>query len=210
VRYRLALDYRHLAGSPPRLCVWEEPLNRCAKVRGLASRSSWQKLDVTFLAHEGTTGLQLFLYSDGDGVTTVNEYRSPELGIASPTALVALPTSRALPVVQSTRVSPSEFRVRVSGATAPFLLVLTEGNARGWELHASGLHGQARHVTVDGYANGWLVPWRGTYQLTLVYGPETEARLARRASLAAIPLGLLLLVRLGVRDRRRRRPQPPA
>jgi hypothetical protein len=43
---------------------------------------------------------------------------------------------------------------------------------------------------VNGFENGWLVPWRGNYDARLFYGPERYAD----AALWTIPLYLLLVV----------------
>jgi hypothetical protein len=47
------------------------------------------------------------------------------------------------------------------------------------------------------------VPWRGTYELTIVYGPEQLARWAGRADLLLIPLALVLWLGWAVSVRRR-------
>ena len=100
--------------------------------------------------------------------------------------------SGELPKVSYRRVAPYEFRVRVEGARRPFLLAVGETFARGWRVEAAGreLSGLA-HVRVNGYANGWRLP-RGTYELTITYGPERLARSAVRFDLILIPLVALL------------------
>ncbi len=97
-----------------------------------------------------------------------------------------------LPRISYERLSPSEVRVRVSDARSPFLLALTETRTRGWQLEAAGQEaGSLRHVTVNGYANGWIVPWRGTYDTKLVYEPERAAELARSTGMVIAPLLLV-------------------
>ena len=60
--------------------------------------------------------------------------------------------------------------------------------ARGWRVEAQGASCPASpHVRVNGYANGWRLP-RGTYELTITYGPERLARSAGRFDLVLIPL----------------------
>ena len=41
---------------------------------------------------------------------------------------------------------------------------------------------------MNGYANGWRVPWKGSYDLTVTYGPEQLARWAGRIDLVLVLL----------------------
>jgi hypothetical protein len=64
---------------------------------------------------------------------------------------------------------------------------MSEAFAPGWKATADGRDdSDLKHVEVNGYANGWLVPWEGSYELTLEYGPERYARAARWLSLLAL------------------------
>jgi hypothetical protein len=133
----------------------------------------------------------------------VTEYR--EIAINRPRPVVALGVAplNALPNVSYRRVAPYEFRVRVENARRPFLLAVEETFAPGWRVEAEGrdLTGLA-HMRVNGYANAWRLPWRGTYEVTVTYGPERLARLARRMDLVLIPLVAVLWLGWGVARRR--------
>jgi hypothetical protein len=48
--------------------------------------------------------------------------------------------------------------------------------------------GEVRHVLVNGYSNGWLIPWKGSYELTVSYRPERLAHAARVIDLVLIPV----------------------
>jgi hypothetical protein len=156
----------------------------------------------------GTRALQLFLYADGDGRSrTVTEYR--EIAVNRPRHVVAVGVAPlgALPKVSYRRVAPYEFRVRVHNPRRPFLLAVGETFAPGWRVEAGGRTlNDLDHVRVNGYANGWRLPWRGTYEVTVTYGPERLARWARRIDLVLIPLVLVLWLGSAVVARRRRSP----
>jgi arabinofuranan 3-O-arabinosyltransferase len=206
VPFRLRLAYRGISGNPPRLCIWEEGPNRCATLPSLLAARGWHHFDARATLDPGTKSAWLFLYADGGASErTAAAYRS--LRIELPRAVIAvgvLPVQH-LPQVTYSRVAPYEFRVHVRDALAPFLLVLSETFASGWHLEG-GSHGSARasHLRVDGYANGWRVPWRGSYDLKLTYGPEQPALWARRGDALLIPVVLVLsLLRWAVQ----RRPQ---
>ena len=109
-----------------------------------------------------------------------------------------------LPQVSYRRTAPDEFRVRVEGAEAS-LPPRRSGDVRaGVEARARATQRRLEHFRVNGYANGWRVPWTGSYELTISYGPERLAEAARRLDLVAVPLGVLALVLGPIRRRRRR------
>jgi arabinofuranan 3-O-arabinosyltransferase len=195
-RYRVALDYRRVRGNPPRVCVWEEGPNACAPLPRLQSGAGWHRLDAAVQLQPGTSGLRLFVYADGGGGwETVNDYRRLRVQPEAPLALVGVPPARPLPAVRSDRLTPASVRVHVRDARSPFLLTLTDAYASGWSIESAGHDARAvPHLTVNGYANGWLVPWRGTYDLTLVYRPERYAAAGRRLSAIAACLLLASLV----------------
>jgi len=161
----------------------------------LEPAQGWHRLDAVVRVAPRTRSLHLFLYADGGGPgRTVTEYRDVSVAHSIPTAAVAVAPVVQLPDVSYRRVSPREFRVRVRGADGPFLLVAAETYADGWRIEARGRDASAaRHLRVNGYANGWRIPWAGSYELTIRYGPERIATLARRVDLVVVPLGLVAL-----------------
>jgi arabinofuranan 3-O-arabinosyltransferase len=202
-RLRLRLEYRGIRGEPPRICVWQDGPNRCATLPALDPSPGWHRLDVTVAPRGDAASTRLFLYADGaDGRLTETAYRDLRVTpVGEPLALGVLPIG-PLPEISYRRISPDELRVHVRGAKAPFLLVAAETFAPGWRLERTGVtDANVEHIRVNGYANGWRVPWRGSYELTVTYGPERLAQLARRIDLVAVPLGLLALILL---PRRRR------
>jgi arabinofuranan 3-O-arabinosyltransferase len=208
---RLRLEYRGLGGNGPRLCVWQEGPDRCAQGdSNLLSSADWHQFETTVIPAVGTRSLLLFLYADGGAADpTTTEYRNLGVEFSQPAIAVSVSPLPRLPEVTYRRMAPYEFHVHVERAREPFLLVLSETFAPGWHLQAKDRSSAAAHGRVNGYANGWRVPWRGTYDLELTYGPERVALWARRADAVLIPL-TLVLSGLCLVVRRRRRPDPQA
>jgi hypothetical protein len=186
----LRLEYRTVTGAPARVCVWDEARSRCATLPPLVSAPGWHLLRAAMTPPFDAGPLRLFLYADGGGdTTTQTEYRAISVERARPVEAIAIQPAVRLPHVSYRRVSPSKFRVHVANARRPFLLVASETYAPGWRAHAAGRSSAGvEHLRVNGYANGWRIPWRGTYDLTLEYAPEQTARLARLGDLVLIPL----------------------
>lgn len=192
-RYRVAFAYRRVQGSPPRACLWQEGPERCAPLPTLESPPGWHHVDTTVAPERGTERLSLFFYADGAGdSTTVSEYRDFTVAPFEPTAFLGVPLLRRLPSVSQKRLGPAEFRVRVVGSTEPFLLVFSEGYAPGWRVESGDRrHSRdAPHVQVNGYANGWVIPWKGTYELRVSYEPERFAESAKWMSAIGLIVGL--------------------
>jgi arabinofuranan 3-O-arabinosyltransferase len=188
-RYRVRFDYRGVSGWPPRVCLWQEFAARCARLPELDPSPGWHQLDATVRLDPKAKGLDLFFYADGarDSMTTT-EYRHVGVTIdkAEDLFIVQDPQRTDLPTVEYEKRSPAEFRVRVSGADDPYLLVLTESYAAGWRVQINGENLDFPRVMVDGYANGWIIDRPGTYDIRLVYEPERFARIARWISLISL------------------------
>jgi arabinofuranan 3-O-arabinosyltransferase len=190
-RYRVTFDYRTVEGNPARACIWQEGAERCAPDPELESSSDWRRFDTTVAPEPQTSGLRVFFYADADGELTTTEYRAVAFTPVDPVGLMGVPVAGELPGVAYERIHPGQFQVRVTNATEPFLLAVAETYAPGWRLEIKNREAsEAKHVVVNGYANGWLVPWNGTYDLRIVYGPE---RLAERAQWASL-FGLIALL----------------
>jgi arabinofuranan 3-O-arabinosyltransferase len=205
---RLGLSYRGVTGNPARVCIWQDGPDRCAAVPALDASRGWHRLDTTFTPAAGAESVRLFLYADGDRGgrrATRTEYRRLTVGSNALEVGVAVAPLARLPQVTYRRPAQGEFRVRVQGADHPFVLVAAETFAPGWRIEAAGRDsGEITHFRVNGYANGWRIPWTGSYELTISYGPERLARAARRLDLVAVPFGIIALV-LGSMRRRRGR-----
>ncbi len=106
------------------------------------------------------------------------------------------------PAVTYQQLSPVEYKIQVTGAQGPFVLVLGETFDPLWNL--SGDFGfdasKAVHVLVDGFANGWIISSGGSFTFWISYGPSQGFQFAYYLSLASIA-GLAVLV---IRNRHRR------
>jgi Alpha-(1->3)-arabinofuranosyltransferase len=205
----LQLLYRGVTGNSARLCLWQEGPDRCGAVPPLDASPGWHRFDETLTPAAGTEAAFLFLYADGDPGgrrATETEYRRVTVAAPAPDVGLAVKPLVRLPEISYRRTAPGEFRVRVRGADHPFVLVAAETFAPGWRIEASGRDtGDVTHFRVNGYANGWRIPWTGSYELTIFYRPDRFAQAARRLDLVAIPIGVLALFLGPIRGRRKNR-----
>jgi hypothetical protein len=124
-----------------------------------------------------------------------------------PVALTAPP-----PKVTVVHDGATRMRVHVTGADAPFWLVLGESQSPGWKATVapagsasgsrSGSLGSSR--LVDGYANGWMVtPTKSSFDVVLEWTPQRRVGAAIWISLVAALLCLALIAWSLVRGRAR-------
>jgi arabinofuranan 3-O-arabinosyltransferase len=91
----------------------------------------------------------------------------------------AAPTPPAAPRVQVVGQGSTHVRVRVSGATSPFMLVLGQSQSSGWQAHIVSGQNLGGSQLVDGYANGWLInPKSSTFDVAMDWTPQRQVWLA--------------------------------
>ncbi|HWE69561.1 MAG TPA: discoidin domain-containing protein, partial [Acidimicrobiales bacterium] len=123
---------------------------------------------------------------------------------------IAAPPALPAPAVDVTSKTATTIHLRVSGARAPFELVMGQSINGGWtaDLHGAGALGQP--VLIDGFANGWKVTGAdlakagptGSFDVTLRWTPQTRVNVALIVSALTI-LACLLMAYLPERLRRR-------
>jgi hypothetical protein len=113
------------------------------------------------------TGLQL------DRVVLASAAGGEPLAVARGRVTGLGTTPPPTPTVAVVHNGATRLRVHVSGADAPFWLVLGESQSDGWKAtiaHRGSLGGS---LVVDGYANGWLVrPTSSSFDVVLEWTPQ--------------------------------------
>jgi hypothetical protein len=132
----LRLSTRSIPGAPAAVCVWEQPVDRCAAANPLPTGPGWQSYSTVIHPDPGTTELSLFLYAfvDSPGQHSVEEYA----GV----------TARSLPFAPAVAVLASP----ITPGPHEQLLVANTGFSTAWFGPAG------EHVVVDGLRNGWVQP----------------------------------------------------
>jgi hypothetical protein len=133
----ISLAVRHVAGAPPRLCLFETVPYKpggCALERALPSTATWSTYSALIHPQKGAKSLILFLYGDGSNgkIPTTNEYADVRI--------YDIPVSSARYEILS----------RPTSTTATLVVEKTAYSSQ-W----AGPSG-TRHVLVDGLFNGWL------------------------------------------------------
>ncbi|HYS94879.1 MAG TPA: hypothetical protein VEL30_00120, partial [Candidatus Nitrosopolaris sp.] len=196
--YRLSADYRSDFGQTAKICLREDPSERCADLPALTRVAQWQTVRALVRPDFGTTAIRSqFSAGESELVPSLATYRNIRLIRVSTVSVSAAPVDPPVswrPTVTSTAVTPAEYRVVVHGAAGRFTVVLRDSYAPGWSLDGLPAGWSARHLTVDGYANGWLVEGTGDAVLTARYRPERWASAALTISLVAGAAAVALVI----------------
>ena len=105
------------------------------------------------------------------------------------------------PTIVYAKTSAVEYHVEVTNARQPFVLILGETFDPRWGVSGSTFDtNTARHVRIDGFANGWIIQKTGTFQLEIRFGPGNGFVLGYYVSLVtALFLGSAAILRSGRR-----------
>ena len=84
-------------------------------------------------------------------------------------------TDDATPVTSVSSTGTNSYRVDISGADAPFWLVLGQSLSEGWEANVRGGPSLGTPTLIDGFANGWLVDPAdvgSTFTVDITWAPQ--------------------------------------
>jgi arabinofuranan 3-O-arabinosyltransferase len=149
----LRLWVRSISGAAPRICLWEDPVERCAATSALPAGHGWTRYSVIADPSPGTTRVSLYLYADalGGSRTSTEEYAG----------IVAY----SLPAMPNVVI----FGKPMTKATPSRLLQALTGYSTAWSAPAV-----SHHVIVDGMRNGWILGATTTRRTSPHYIPATE------------------------------------
>ncbi len=123
---------------------------------------------------------------------------SPQLYLISSSPRSVL----SLPQISFDKLDPATYDVRVTGATNPFVLILSQLYNSGWEAKFSdGTKIETeKHFSVNGYANGWIVDKTGDFQLRLRFLSQDLLDKGKLISFAFLGFELLVVIILKIRE----------
>ena len=160
---------RAVQGLPPRVCLLEVGLGRCAALPDLPQKNGWSSYTASLTPDPNTQAIDLLLYADANGDPTVAEYANVQ--------------------VSEVPGLPSFVLLHDLGQPTPpvHLVVMHSSFSNQWKSNVG------EHVLTDGMLNGWLVP-SGSRLLEASYGPANELTLAQLLSVIAglVALGILV------------------
>ncbi|MGZ6965216.1 MAG: alpha-(1-_3)-arabinofuranosyltransferase domain-containing protein [Acidimicrobiia bacterium] len=120
-------------------------------------------------------------------------------------AAQSAPPAEHAPKVKVLESGRAKTKVRVTGATKPFWLVLGQSNNAGWRATADGKE-LGESTLADGYGNGWLIrPTRSgrAFEVSLEWVPQRTVNRAIALSLVSVFICLVIVLVSVLRRRRR-------
>ena len=109
-----------------------------------------------------------------------------------------LPERLATPQIQASSIAPGEYRASVT-TPGPFLLVVLQNFDPLWQASIGGVV-LTTHLTVNGFANGWLINRSGNFTVFLEFGPDsTYITVLEWTPILAVPFVLVTAAPLRAR-----------
>jgi len=178
--YELSMQARSVTARNPKFCVYSRGPDRCKTLPTVAVWDGWTPYEALLTPDPAAVETRVYLYGMRDlkeKQQSQVEYRAVRLRpVASPSTVVLV--REAPPVepaaVRWSRQNPANFTVEVT-SEGPAVVALAENAAPGWVIRGRAAAG-ARHMTLQGWMNGWLLPAGGS--ATLVYAPARISRYA--------------------------------
>lgn len=212
--YLVTFRYKILRGHAPSLLISGKSTNIKEK---LSSNDDWHTFNKVFSPGREEESLSFQFFLPGIGRKTnfiiedfrVNKFNEPKVYFLSEQEA----TDLSSPDISFRRKNPTNYLVNVKKAEKPYVLVFGEAFNPGWKVYmgqdggllnvfASPLD-EERHIEVNGYANAWIVDKVGSYDISVVYWPQTLFKLGVAISTISF-IGYLLLILVELRRANKR------
>jgi hypothetical protein len=182
--YRLSFDYKTVTRKrSARVRITFDPDVALPQEEMLPRRKEWTTHDVEIIIPPGATSMDVIFMTEGDGMTSqgnlfdhVQLQKTSYLQDENLFVVAALndKITGNVPSLEVERRHPWQYRVDVSGAREPFLLVLEEFYHEGWraKIQHKGTIPSQQHVIANLTQNGWYIDQPGDYRVILEYAPQ--------------------------------------
>lgn len=108
-------------------------------------------------------------------------------------ALVLIPEQNVLAgnvnEIQATQLNPTKYEVKVN-ANSPYTLVLNNRFNSNWEISDK----EAKHFTINGFANAWSISKTGEYSLIIEYNPQKYFYIGWLVTVISMTLAIIYLI----------------
>jgi hypothetical protein len=195
LKYRNAeWSYVSMEGYQPAQDKWAQ-LVVCPGFR--SGTAGWETWRCSFVVPDGVTKIRPRLAAGwakdtakGPGITWFDDIRIAGLDESFYSELAS---SRQAPEISYKKISPEKYKVRVTGATEPFVLVFGEAYDPLWTAKLEDGR-SVDPVPLYSLVNGFPVDAKGTYEVTIEYRPQTWFQLGLLVSVLAILASIAFMV----------------
>ena len=96
--------------------------------------------------------------------------------------------------IEVKKISPSTYNIKVEKSQGEFLLVFNNSFHPGWTVSiGSKSIPEDKHIVANGYANGFIIDNKGSFDILLKFAPEEKMYRVYQISLSAIAVGTLIV-----------------
>lgn len=207
--YNIFFSVKHLQGKAPLFALWENNfksnsiyLNPLVNQFGtadfitkfstltLSGDNQWKNYNIAFTPQEYTQTIGLSFITEPN---SQNFYSNPrvEKVFTNPILLSkknADPPTLPPPIIFN-QISQTKYKIQVKGATKPYFLIFTDAFDSGWKISVP-----AKHLTLNGYCNGWFIEKLGDYDIEIDFAPKNKQMLSFAVSIMALTLLSIFII----------------
>jgi len=197
--YQISFYYKGLFGQPSKYFIeestcngWEES-DTCSILYGMGSgletTAGWLRYETFYQPHRGARRARLVFMSHDSDLKNASLFDQVQVNAVTPeknllrTGETRSPdstTNRPLPEVSYSRINPALYKVSVSKAGGPFILVFSESFHPQWRLNLD----SPAHFRINGFANAWLIDPQNesNLELKIEFTPQRIYTLGQKIS----------------------------
>lgn len=213
-RYFVSFDYKISQGRPNASII--EMIKNKPHIWNLLlnQNSAWNSFNSILEPNRDTKSVNLEFYPTGFETigATIQIKNVKVISIYVPEVFVSkneVPSVAAeSPKMSFSRLNPTMYKVSIENSTTPFILAFGESYNEGWHAYIAEDFfqtfftkpiPQARHYTLNGYSNGWLIDKKGNYTIIVEYFPQKIFYAGLIISGTGLFIAILILVKRKVR-----------
>ncbi len=97
--------------------------------------------------------------------------------------------------IEVKKISPSMYDIKIEQSQGEFLLVFNNSFHPGWTASIGNMSiPEDKHIVANGYANGFIVDNKGSFDILLKFAPEEKMYRTYQISLYAVTVGTLIVL----------------
>lgn len=207
--YSISFEYKLNDGNPPAISIFQRAndsdngLGVFGKILYVNYNGLWNKFHYVFHPYSGlpiekieftSVGLPNEFSNFDVKDFVISRVNIPDIVLSKTTNTKDLPTPR----ITFEKINPTKYTVHIENAQDKYTLVFGEAYKKDWKAYVIDEKGkkiaimEEKHNMINGYANGWFIDKKGTYDIVVEYWPQQFAYIGIAISILTLAVYFLI------------------